>query len=367
MLPTKHNNLKTVLAIVPIFFALCSQANTVSVQDIPAERLYETAFKLIVEGNYGEAYDRLNEVVGKYPATVYARFAEDRKRRLEELNLYSISRKKIDQSGRIESIVFSTLYSTWLGVGTARLLNAENEKAMVAGMMMGAPAGLLTSLALTRNAGLSKGQAGLINFGGYWGTWQGYGLAVLLDNSNSEKTMIGGAMAGGLLGILTTSALTRKINPSLGDVSLINYGGLWGTWFSFWSGIYADIDIGSDKFLGLVLLGGNLGTIAMASLSKEIEISFIRASLINLSGIIGTLFANGWIIISKSGNEKSAFAAMIAGGIFGLVAGIYGTAGFDARYISQESDPEKLSWGMDRQHQEINSNEIRANFLCIQF
>jgi hypothetical protein len=51
------------------------------------EQLYETAFRRIVEGNYGEAYDRLNEVISKYPDTVHARFAENEKRRLEPLDL----------------------------------------------------------------------------------------------------------------------------------------------------------------------------------------------------------------------------------------------------------------------------------------
>ena len=200
------------LAIISTFCALCSQVSTAPAEEFPAEQLYEDAFKLIVEGDYGEAYDQLDEIIAEYPGTVYARFAEDRKRRLEELNLPSIRRKKIDQSGRIESVVFSTLYSTWLGVGSARLANAESEKAVAAGMMIGAPAGLLTSLTLTRNARLSKGQAALINFSGYWGTWQGYGLAILLDRNDDEKTMISSAMAGGLLGILTTSALTRRID-----------------------------------------------------------------------------------------------------------------------------------------------------------
>ena len=53
------------------------------------------------------------------------------------------------------TVVFSTLYSTWLGIGSARLLDNENGKALAAGMMIGAPAGLLTSLALTRNAKLT--------------------------------------------------------------------------------------------------------------------------------------------------------------------------------------------------------------------
>ena len=355
-----------------MFFVLCFQMNVASAEENSADQLYEAAFKLIIEGSYGEAYDRLDEIIAKYPNTPYARLAENRKQRLEKLNLLSIRRKKINQSGRIESVVFSTLYSTWLGVGIARLANAKSEKAIAAGMMIGAPVGLLTSLALTRNAKLSKGQASLINFSGYWGTWQGYGLATLLDENDDEKTMISSAMAGGLLGILTTSALTRKVDISLGDAGIINYGGLWGTWLSLCIGIIFDVK-DSDNFLSLVLAGGNLGVTAMAILSPEIEISLARASLINLGGIVGTIVAGGSLLITKPEDEESAFATLMAGGILGLVAGGYSTQGFDAQGVFQKLGhigtglKPACTWTVNNQHHKISSKEVRANLLSIQF
>ncbi len=386
-------NISTTLIIIFIFCALCSQARIVLAEENLAEQRYYAAFKLIVEGDYGEAYDKLDEIIAKYPDTAYAQFAENRKQRLEKLNLPSIRRKKIDQSGRIESVVFSTLYSTWLGVGSARLLSSEGaekpEKAVAAGMMIGAPLGLLTSLKLTQNARLTRGQAALINFSGYWGTWQGYGWAILLDEDEDEKTLIGSAMAGGLLGILTTSALTRRIDLSLGDAGIINYGGLWGTWLSLCAGIVADVEDG-DKLLGLVLAGGNLGAAAMASLSPKIEVSLARASLINLNGIVGTIVAGGFLLIMQPDNEESAFAVLMAGGILGLATGVLSTADFDAKRASQKSSHEELSWNaktaslnrcnsivsLDMGNRVVRTNPyalkvspkgVRANLLNIQF
>ena len=117
-----HKQIGAVLITI-LVYVLFSQPSAASAESSAAAQLYETAFRLIVEGDYGEAYDRLNEVIDGYPDTVYARFAENRKRRLEQLNMPSIRRKKIDQSGRIGTVVFSTLYSTWLGIGTARLID----------------------------------------------------------------------------------------------------------------------------------------------------------------------------------------------------------------------------------------------------
>jgi hypothetical protein len=260
----------------------------------------------------------------------------------------------------MESVVFSTLYSTWLGVGTARLAKADSEKAVAAGMMIGAPVGLLTSLALTRNAKLSSGQAELINFSGYWGTWQGVGLAIVLDKNDDEKTMISSAMAGGLLGILTTSILTRKIDLSLGDASMIHYGGLWGTWLSFLAGLLADIE-DEDDHLALVLAGGNLGAAATAALSSKIEMSLGQASLINLSGIVGTLVAGGFLAMFQPDSERVVWGTFMAGGILGLVGG-YETIGSGTWGASRQMDQ-----AMSYQPNRVSAKELRANIFSIRF
>ena len=307
-----------VMALILAVICLCFQPDDILASD--ADQLYENAFKLILDGDYGEAYDHLDEIISLYPNATHAHLARTRMNHLERLNLPALRRRNIDRSGRIESIVFSTLYSTWLGVGSARLANADSEKAAVAGMMIGAPVGLLTSLALTRNAPLSDGQAALINFSGYWGTWQGYGLAILLDRNDDEKTMIGSAMAGGLLGLATTSALTRKINPSTGDISLINYGGLWGTGLGLLTAYISDHE-DSDNLLAFSLAGGNLAAAAMTAITPKVEFSFMQASLINLSGIVGTIVAGGLVLISQPDSRDVSLGALMAGGILGLAGG----------------------------------------------
>ena len=336
-----------------------------------AAHLYETAFRLIVEGDYGEAYDRLNEVIDKYPNTVYARFAENRRQRLEQLNLPSIRRKTIDQSGRIGTVVFSTLYSTWLGIGTARLIDeTDNAKSVAGGMMIGAPTGLLTSLLATRNAKLTRGQSALINSSGSWGTWQGLGWAMLIDEDDGEKPLIGGAMIGGLSGILATSVLTRKINPDLGDMAIINYGALWGTWLSVCAAQVAGVEDG-DGLLAWTLIGGNIGAIAMASLSPQIDITPARAHWINLGGVIGTTIASGIVIIMAENDisENAAFATLMVGGIAGLIIGIFNTRHLPPPETSERLSQQSNSTRWDRPpHQlQLNSNGIGANFLNIRF
>ena len=350
---------------------LFSQSSATSAELSDAAELYETAFRLIVEGNYGEAYDGLNEVIDRYPDTVYARLAADRKQRLEQLNLPSIRRKKIDQSGRVGTVVFSTLYSTWLGIGTARLMDeTDNAKSIATGMMIGAPTGLLTSLVATRNAKLTRGQSALINSGGSWGTWQGWGWATLIDEDGDEKSLIRGAMLGGLSSILATSVLTRRIDPSLGDMGIINYGALWGTWLSLCAGQVAGVE-DDDGLLAWTLIGGNIGAITMASLSPKIDITLARANWINLGGVIGTTVASGIVMIIAESDisTEDAFATLMFGGIAGLIIGIYNT-----RHSPPPEAGERLSlrnnstpWDRPPHQLQLNSNGIHTNFLSIRF
>ena len=365
-----HKQISAALITI-LVCALFSQSSAASAESREAGQLYETAFRLIVEGNYGDAYDRLNEVIDKYPDTVYARFAENRKQRLEQLNLPSIRRKKIDQSGRVGTVVFSTLYSTWLGIGTARLVDeTDGAKTVAAGMMIGAPTGLLTSLIATRNVKLTRGQSALINSSGSWGTWQGLGWAILIDEEDGEKPLISSAMIGGLGGILATSVLTRKIDPSLGDVGIINYGALWGTWLSLCAGQVAGVE-DDDDLLAWTLIGGNIGAAAMASLAPKIDITLARATLINLGGVIGTTVASGIVIIIAESDmsPEAAFASLMVGGIAGLIAGTYTTRHVPppeaSESLSRRND--SMSWDSPPHQLQLNSNGIHANFFSIRF
>ena len=365
-----HKQIRAALITI-VVCALFFLPSVASAESSEAAQLYEAAFRLIVEGDYGEAYDRLNEVIDRYPDTVYARFAENRKQRLEQLNLPSIRRKKIDQSGRIGTVVFSTLYSTWLGVGTARLVDeTDGAKTVAAGMMIGAPTGLLTSLVATRNAKLTRGQSALINFSGSWGTWQGLGWTILIDDDDDEKSLISGAMIGGLSGILATSVLARRIDPSLGDMGIINYGALWGTWLSLCAGVVVDLT-DEDDLLALTLIGGNLGAASMVVLSSKIDITPARAHWINLGGVIGTIVASGIVVIIAEGDisEAAVFALLMGGGIAGLITGTYNT-----RHVPSPEAGERLSrrndstpWDRPPHELQLSHSGIHVNILSIRF
>ena len=71
------------------------------------ETLYEDAFELLVQGSYGAAYDRFDEILRSYPDTPHARRAKELQRRLERLDLSQVARRAVvvGQEARVRGLV----------------------------------------------------------------------------------------------------------------------------------------------------------------------------------------------------------------------------------------------------------------------
>ncbi len=315
-----HAAVAALLLLAPVH---ALQAQREAAAETEAQELYKSAFRALADGQYDAAYDYLGEITDRYPRTLYAASAAERKKRLEELGLHRASNGPADQAGRTGALVYGTLYSTWLGVGTAIVTGADSDQALAAGMMTGAPAGLLTTHLLTRGRALSPGQGALVRLGGLWGTWQGFGWTVASGDELSDRRLTAFSMAGGLAGIAGSAALTRVADVSAGDASLLDYAGLWGTWFGFCLSVMAEAE--DDGVLKSSLTGGNLGLAAMAMLVPRIELSREQARLINLGGVAGTFVASGivgLIALGESFDSATVPMGMVtAGGIAGLWSG----------------------------------------------
>ena len=94
-----------------------------------ARELYESAFRALADGRYGTAYGYLNDLTARHPRTLFAPIAAERKRRLEEFGLHLAGRGPGDRAGRTGALVYGTLYSTWLGVGSAIVAGADSDQA----------------------------------------------------------------------------------------------------------------------------------------------------------------------------------------------------------------------------------------------
>ena len=142
-------------------------------------------------------------------------------------------------------------------------------------------------------------------------------------NEPSDRRLTAFSMAGGLAGIAGSAALTRVADLSTGDASLLDFGGLWGTWFGFCLSVMAEAE--GDRVLKSSLTGGNLGLAAMAMLTPRVELTREHARLINLGGVAGSFMATGIVgLLALGGSFENATVPMgiiTAGGIAGLWSG----------------------------------------------
>ena len=211
------------------------------IEALEARLIYEEAVKQVIDREYDKALRGLDWAISAYPETMHGRLATDKK---GEIAILLQQPKPIGAMSRASLVGFGTLYTTWLGVGT--LILAETEDPVPYGFVLiaGPVGGLAGSLSLTRNSELSDGQASLINLGGAWGIWQAVGAAILADAG--EKPTVGASMAGGAIGLALASSIVSGRDVSPGDATLINFGGIWGTWFSI-CGAMAARDRSSDS------------------------------------------------------------------------------------------------------------------------
>ncbi len=298
-----------------------------SLQALEARLIYEGAVQQVVDEKYDEALRRLGWIIATYPETPHRQLATDKR---EEIAILLQQPKPISGMSRASLVGFGTLFTTWVGVGTLILLDVEEAAPYGLVMIVGPLSGLFGSLSLTRESELSDGQASLIALGGTWGFWQAIGAASLADAG--DKATVGASMAGGAIGLALASKIVGGRDISPGDATLINLGGIWGTWFAI-CGSMAVGDRSRDNsnfILSSAMMGGNVGLTTMAVWSTKLNMTRARARLINIGGVVGTLYGLGAnILLDIDPEDRSFWSLMGLGGVVGLTAGSYFTRSYD--------------------------------------
>lgn len=296
-----------------------------TLRQLEASLIYESACQLKDEEQYDKAIRRFDRIILEYAETEYARLAVDRKSEVQSLKSQP---EPINWVNRAGLVVFGTLFGTWSGMGTAIILDFDSpEMYGCAGCVAGPVGGMQASLRLTRDTRLSDGQASLINFGGAWGIWQATGAAMVADAG--EKGTIAASIGGGALGFALSTAIVRGRYITPGDATMINFGGLWGVWLALCGAMIADLE-DEDDILVSSMIGGDVGLITMAVLSPRLNTSRARARLINISGIVGTLYGFGTSVLFEINEGSNIWSAMCIGSVLGLAAGTFFTRNYDS-------------------------------------
>ena len=322
---SRFTNIIIAISLCLIFFSQPLWADDIEakLKQLEAKLIYDAASQLASDEEYDKAIRRFDRIISEYPETEYAKLAEGKK---SESTILRLQPKPISGTSKVSLVGFGTLFTTWLGVGTLILAEADEPAPYGLALIAGPLSGLAGSMNLTENLKLSDGGASLINLGGAWGIWQATGAAIIADAD--EKGVVGASMAGGIIGLALSGSIVNGRDISPGDATMINFGGIWGTWFALCGAMAADVE-DEDNLLASAMIGGDTGLLTMAILSPKLNMSRARAHLINIGGIVGTLYGIGTNVLLEIDTKRNFWGVMGVGGVLGLVAGAYFTRNYD--------------------------------------
>jgi hypothetical protein len=303
-----------------VVVACIVRATPIAAQETPADTadvLVELARSLETEGRTELARQLLRLVLDRYPDTPAAREAA------QQLGLLRDTR--VAGSGRVQFVVWNTLFGTWLGLAIPAAFGADSPEPFGAGLLVGGPTGYLASRAYARSRSLTAGQAGAYTLATVWGTWQGLGWQQALNISEpSDEGPWVAMVIGGLTGIGTGLLLSHQ-DISRGGITLADHAALWGTWYGFALGVMLDRE--DDALWAFTLVGGDVGLAAAVPTASIWRPTPGQVRLTSLAGVAGGVAGLGLDLLLSVEDDATAVAIPTIGATIGLVAGALGTAG----------------------------------------
>ena len=283
--------------------------------EIVAENLLRTAkeFIRIGQAEIGKRY--LSKILRKYPQTSAAKIAA--------------TTKPLDQSGRIEFIIFTSVYGVALGGIVPGAFNTNSPALFGLSLLIFTGAALGGSIIGTRGLSMSVAQTRLIETATLWMTWNFGAISVIAGVNRIEDVfkLIGGGM---LLGYTGGFLASRFLPLQEGQITFASTIGIWTmTYTGLLLGILEDnnIRISSVALTLSLMMASDIGLIVGAVLHPFIRFSRGRSLLVSLGGLVGGVTGAGIILIvsSNSNSVTAAFATVIATGLLGMGLAVFFT------------------------------------------
>ena len=245
----------------------------------------------------------------------------------------------LDQRGRLEFIITSSLGGIFLGVGLPIAFN--NSTATVIGLsILGFLAlGVTASILGTMNAEMTPGQGSIAGIGLLWGTMN-FGMIAGLARAGVEDSfrLI---LVGAVLGYAAGTIVPRFFKPTAGQVTM---GASLGAWLmGYTGGIFAMASWNNPQVLidGLLvgmMIAGDLGLAGGMWLGSVLNWSRNRILFINLGGVVSAAVGMSILLIANAnlGDPLTWGLTNILSSIIGMTVTILLTNG-----MRSESEEEK--------------------------
>ena len=293
-----------------------------------AQAVLNAAQVLQREGQNDIARDLMRYLVRRWPDSPAAATAKSQ--------FPSLPTESLGGFGRTSFVAYHVLYGAFLGVAVPAALGADGPEGYGVGLLVGAPLGFFASKAYAKNPAITDGQAGIIQFGSFWGTWQGFGWQSVLDvgegefcdgdycyTEDSETAPWAMAVAGGLTG-LGVSLLAARKPISGGMSSMVFHSSLWGTYFGLATALLLEDEDSSDDdddVLTAALIGGNIGLLLAIPAAHAWKPTSSRVRIASAAGLAGGLAGLGVVLLTSTDDTQAAIGITTAGAVAGLIAG----------------------------------------------
>lgn len=230
---------------------------------------------------------------------------------------------------RAELVIFQTAHAIALGGEICAALECNDDRAIVGLLALGGAGGLATSLLTTQN-GITPGDALALNSGTLWGFWQGLAITQVsgLEDSGAIPALLAGTQLAGLgMGALIASS----VQPTAGDVSMVNSGGIWAGVLTLLVHGTTDFAASDESVWLSLLLASDAGGFGAALLAPSFPMSRGRTLVIDAGGLAGMLLGMGAHVVITGDDDPpgSFYGAAIAGTLSGLVGATYLTRNWD--------------------------------------
>jgi hypothetical protein len=318
------------LAAIACFVVVAFAPHTIHAQQTgadSAQAVLNAAVVLEREGQSDMARDLMRYLVRRWPdspaaATARARFP-------------TLPVESLGGFGRTSFVAYHVLFGAFLGVAIPAAFNSDGPEAYGVGLLLGAPLGFFGSRAIAKNPAMTDGQAGIIQFGSFWGTWQGFGWQSVLNigedeicdefgycySNGSDTAPWAMAVAGGLAGFGAGLLAARSPVPG-GTSSLIFHSSLWGTYFGIAAAVLlGDENDSDDDVLTAALIGGNVGLLLAIPAAKAWKPTSSRVRVASAAGLAGGIAGLGVVLLASVEDTEGAIAITTAGVTVGLIAG----------------------------------------------
>ncbi len=218
------------------------------------------------------------------------------------------------RGGETELKVWGATYGIWLGWATPVALDAYDESAYGAGLLLGGPTGFLLGRALANSRPVSLGQARAITWGGTWGAIQG-GVVAGMAGIDSDEGVVARMLLVSVLGVAGgLAAAQQDVSPGTATSAML--GSLWGVWFGGAISVLAELE--DEAAWTMVALTGNAGLALGAAIGSRVPLSRPRARMISMGGLLGTVGGAGLALIVGAEDEKGVFGMALFGSSLGL-------------------------------------------------